>query len=247
MSSEFIISAFVIGLLGAGHCFAMCGGIGAALSFAIDQHGARPARKWYLLLGYHVGRISSYSLMGALFAFSLAQLPSLFGMSWLRLLAGSMLILMGLYLAGVYMGLRVLERAGQYFWRVIQPLGRRLMPVKNPRQALLLGTVWGWLPCGLVYSALVFASAQGDPGRGALAMMAFGLGTMPATLVTGIAAERLSALLRQSWLRMLTGSVLILFGAWTILASVQHRHHDHHAPNPSGDSQSSASEHSHHH
>jgi len=134
----------------------------------------------------------------------------------LRVIAALLLIGMGLYLAGWWSGLTRVEALGRGLWRHIQPYASRLMPVTSLPRALLLGTLWGWLPCGLVYSTLLWSASQGDALDSALLMLAFGLGTWPVLLATGLAAERLTTLLRKRGIRVIGGVMVILFGLWTM-------------------------------
>ena len=96
------------------------------------------------------------------------------------------------------------------------------MPVTSVPQALFLGAIWGWLPCGLVYSSLLWAASQGSAINSALLMLVFGLGTVPVLLATGMAAERLTALLRQRGVRIAGGVLVMLFGLWTLPGPHQH-------------------------
>jgi hypothetical protein len=98
-------------------------------------------------------------------------------------------------------------------------LARRLQPGRSFAGALALGMLWGWLPCGLVYSALAFAVTAGDAWHGALLMAGFGLGTLPAMLATGLLAQRVTALGRVVASRRLAGAMLIACGVWTFAAS----------------------------
>ena len=145
------LSAFLLGLLGAGHCLGMCGGLASALGLNTGQND-----KLERLLAYNLGRISSYCIAGLIvgaLGFWLSQ--QLSAAIVLRYLAAMMLILMGLYLGQWFNGLLVTEKLGQKLWRIIQPLGKRFIPIRSTSDALLIGMVWGWLPCGLVYSALI--------------------------------------------------------------------------------------------
>lgn len=128
-----------------------------------------------------------------------------------------MLILLGLYLAEIWRGVIVLERLGAQLWQKIKPLSRRLMPVQTPLQAFALGMLWGWLPCGLVYSVLVAAIATGSALRGGLLMLAFGLGTLPTLLAMGMAATRLKTLLQNIWVRRISGLIVLGFGLFGLL------------------------------
>lgn len=209
-----LLSALTLGLLGSGHCIGMCGGVMGALGMAIpadQQH-----RKLHYLLLYNLGRICSYALAGFLFGlagWAVGNSPVAMGM---RVLAGLLLIAMGLYLAGWWFGLTRLEKLGQHLWRPIQQKAKGLMPLKQRRHALLLGALWGWLPCGLVYSTLIWSASQGDAGLSALLMLCFGLGTWPVLIASGFAAEHLGHFLRHSGVRAVAGLLVILYGIWTL-------------------------------
>ena len=209
-----LISALILGLLGGGHCLGMCGGLMGALTLAIppEQRG----RRLQLLLAYNLGRILSYASAGLLFGLAGWAVASSPAAMLLRIVAGLLLISMGLYLGGWWSGLTRIEALGRGLWRHIQPVASRLLPVSSLPRALLLGALWGWLPCGLVYSTLLWAASQGDALDSGLLMLAFGLGTWPVLLATGMAAERLTALLRRRGVRMAGGLWVILFGLWTL-------------------------------
>lgn len=209
-----LISALILGLLGGGHCLGMCGGLMGALTLAIppEQRG----RRLQLLLAYNLGRILSYATAGLLFGLAGWAVASSPAAMLLRIVAGLLLISMGLYLGGWWSGLTRIEALGRGLWRHIQPVASRLLPVSSLPRALLLGALWGWLPCGLVYSTLLWAASQGDALDSGLLMLAFGLGTWPVLLATGMAAERLTALLRRRGVRMAGGLLVILFGLWTL-------------------------------
>lgn len=212
-----LLAAFVFGLMGGAHCIGMCGGIMSALTFAVPPSMRHPARLSGLLLSYNIGRISSYMIAGALVAtlgtvFSIAPAARMA----LQVFAAIMLILMALYIANWWKGLLKVEAVGRRIWRHIEPFGRRLMPVVKLPQAFALGAVWGWLPCGLVYSMLAWSLAIAEPVRGALLMGAFGLGTLPALLATGFAARQLSALIRHPATRSIAALCIISFALWQL-------------------------------
>lgn len=216
-----LFAAFLAGLLGGVHCVGMCGGIVAAMSL---QPGGetRAGGRAVLHFAYNGGRIASYALAGALAgllgsaAFLSEHLLPL--QRGLYALAQVVLILLGLYLAGLNHAVLVLERLGGRLWRRLQPLFTRLLPIRGPGQALLAGGVWGWLPCGLVYSVLVSALAAGDAARGGLLMLAFGLGTLPNLLLMGWAGERLRRYTGNVWLRRGAGLLVAGIGAWGLAA-----------------------------
>ncbi|MBH3450777.1 sulfite exporter TauE/SafE family protein [Pseudomonas putida] len=213
-------SALVLGLLGGGHCLGMCGGLMGALTLAIPPE--QRSRRLRLLLAYNLGRIFSYASAGLLLGlagWAVARSPAALG---LRVVAALLLIAMGLYLAGWWSGLTRIEALGRGLWLHIQPVASRLLPVSSLPRALLLGALWGWLPCGLVYSTLLWAASQGNAGYSAALMLAFGLGTWPVLLATGLAAERVNALLRRRSVRVAGGVLVMLFGVWTLPGPHQH-------------------------
>ncbi len=204
------VSLLIVGLLGGVHCVGMCGGIVGALS--LGQPG-----RWSLQLAYNLGRLLSYCVAGAL-AGGLgsgvevaAQWP---GRLALYVVANLMLVALGGYLLGSTRPLAVLEQLGGHLWRRLQPLTRCWLPARGWRQALPLGMLWGWLPCGLVYSALTAAMASGSPAGGARAMLAFGIGTLPNLLLAGMLATQMQVWTRRPWMRTLAGLAVVAFGLY---------------------------------
>jgi len=223
-----LVTAFLLGLLSSAHCVGMCGGIMGALTMAIPAEARQ--RRLQLLLSYNLGRIASYVLMGILFGLFASVFTQWGGNGWLRMLAGILMILMGLYLADWWRGLVYLERLGRHLWAYLQPLGKSFLPVTSAPKALILGSIWGWLPCGLVYSALAYAMTQAQPLAAGSVMLAFGLGTLPAVLLTGLAAQQLTRWLQRRYIRIGFALLVILFGVWTIRGGLGHGHHHEHAP-----------------
>nr|VFK40700.1 MAG: hypothetical protein BECKSD772F_GA0070984_10673 [Candidatus Kentron sp. SD]VFK44228.1 MAG: hypothetical protein BECKSD772E_GA0070983_103513 [Candidatus Kentron sp. SD]VFK80850.1 MAG: hypothetical protein BECKSD772D_GA0070982_11671 [Candidatus Kentron sp. SD] len=231
--SPFVIStapylaAFLAGLLGGVHCIGMCGGIIGALSMGLPAPARKPLSLASYIFSYNAGRIFTYALAGAVMGWSGNMATGLLEQyqSWLalRILAALFMIAMGLYLGGWWFGLATVERGGGIIWRWLSPIGNRLLPVKNLKQALLLGVVWGWLPCGLVYSFLIWALAAGGWREGALFMISFGLGTLPTLMGIGFAASALQRFLQRSDIRRLAGLMVVGFGILTLVATVIHR------------------------
>ncbi|CCK75818.1 Cytochrome c biogenesis protein, transmembrane region [Oleispira antarctica RB-8] len=214
-----LITAFLLGLMGASHCMVMCGGIAAAASSATHKKNSSNNNLSFLLL-FNLGRITSYSIAGlivSLLGLWLADSHQI-AQQILRSIAGVLLLLMGFYVARWWMLLTRLESAGQFIWRYIQPMTRKLIPIKSKPQALALGLLWGWLPCGLIYSTLAWVAANGEPALGALTMFCFGLGTLPGILAAGIFAQQLNKLISHSYFRQLAGALLICYGIWTLFA-----------------------------
>lgn len=216
------VSALLVGLAGGLHCWGMCGGIISALSFAT------PDRNPTLIVGYSLGRLTTYALLGALVS-ALVGLGREFAYVPMvaRLVAGVLLILMGAYLLGWSAGLAWLERCGAKLWRYLEPLAGRLLPVRTLPAAVGFGLVWGWLPCGLVYSALALSATAMNPWIGALVMVSFGVGTLPAVLAAGFFSQQLGQWLRRRALRWAFALSLMGFGVWTAISGLSHRHETH--------------------
>ncbi|MBO1519453.1 sulfite exporter TauE/SafE family protein [Oceanisphaera pacifica] len=211
-------AALLIGFLGAGHCIAMCGGVAAAFSMAIPKEQQR--WQWLYLLSYNAGRILSYSIAGALVGGIFASLAEVsagkHALVYFRLLTGVMMILLGLYLARWWFFLLHLEKLGAGIWRHIKPLASRFIPFKSPLAAFPFGMVWGWLPCGLVYSALTWSAVSGGALEGARVMALFGLGTLPTLLALGGLAGQLRHWLNHPKFRQVSGILLICYGLFTL-------------------------------
>ena len=212
-----LMSAFLVGLLGGGHCVGMCGGIVGAVSMHLPQSKSKVP----FLLAYNAGRILSYTIAGAIAG--LVGASSFFLQHVLPIqhvlysISSLMLIALGLYLAGIWHGVTYLENAGKVIWKTLQPYSKRYIPVQNFRQAFILGGLWGWLPCGLVYSVLIAAIATGNGVSGGLLMLAFGLGTLPTLLTMGMAAVRLKTVLQNIWVRRASGLLVLGFGLLGLL------------------------------
>ena len=213
MAELALLSFFITGLLAGTHCAGMCGGIVSAVSLSRAPNAAPPLVH---LLAFNIGRVASYTtagaIVGALGAGSLLLGPQQPIQTILYLAANVMLIGLGLYVAGLSRAVTVLERVGAVVWRWISPFGRRLLPVRSSGQAFALGGVWGWLPCGLVYSILTAALASGHPLNGALTMAAFGLGTLPNLIALGYFADRIRPLLQRRGVRLAAGLMIVAFG-----------------------------------
>lgn len=210
------LGAFLMGLFGALHCVGMCGSIMGVLTFSLPRETRQnPPRLLGYLSYYSLGRILSYSLAGALAgAFGanlLFRISPQYGHSVLLLIATFLMVAVGFYLAGWFPGFSRIEKAGIPIWKKLEPLGRKLLPVSSPWQALLYGLIWGWLPCGLVYSALFIALGQGSAAQGGIFMLLFGLGTLPAVMATGIFAEQIMRIARNPQMRVVAGISLIVF------------------------------------
>jgi len=222
MGAEYgVAAAFLVGLFGGVHCVGMCGGIVGTLGLGLPEPvRARPLATLPYLVLYNAGRILSYTvagvLMGGIGVLATHWLAIREAQLLLQVVAGLFMIAMGLYLGGWWLGLVKLERAGGILWRTLEPAARRVMPVRGPGQAFLLGLLWGWLPCGLVYSVLIWAVSAGSAVQGGLLMLSFGLGTLPNLMAMGLFAAGLSRWLRRPAARYAAGLTVSLLGVLTL-------------------------------
>jgi len=206
----------LLGVVSSVHCAGMCGGIVAAFASrrVIPIRAERAPRHWLHVTLFNAGRLTTYSFAGALAgtlgagAYAAAALPA---QAALYLAANLVLIVAGLHLFGAGRSLSRLEALGVPLWRRLQPL---VVRSSNP---YLSGLMWGWLPCALVYGALAAATLAGSPARAAAAMLAFGIGTLPALMAAGLAATRLRARLGRRAVRIAAGSAFLGFGAYGLV------------------------------
>ncbi|GGD52658.1 sulfite exporter TauE/SafE family protein [Lacimicrobium alkaliphilum] len=217
MSSDPLwLAALLIGLAGSVHCVAMCGGIVGALTMSIP----RKTSAFPYMASYHAGRILSYSVAGAL----TGSLGAIFsnqvsnGMMLLNLFSGLFLIALGLYIGDWWRGLAALEKLGGRIWKPLVPFSKKFLPFRHPLAALPYGIIWGWLPCGLVYSTLSWSLASGSALKGAMVMAMFGLGTLPALLSLGAFSHQLKPVLRHPMSKKVIALCLLGFGFYVLLA-----------------------------
>jgi sulfite exporter TauE/SafE len=213
---------FIIGLLSAAHCFGMCGGIVGALTMSLaPEVRERNSHLFFYSLAYNAGRITSYAIAGILAGWLGGTLVDLIapehGLPLLRIVAAIIVILLGLYLGGWLPRLAMIEGLGAPIWKKLQPIGQRLLPVSSPLQAFLFGAVWGWLPCGLVYYALLLAVTEGNAIDAGLYMLMFGLGTLIPMLLASMLAGRLNHWRKSRIIQRISGGLLILMGLISLL------------------------------
>jgi len=227
MLSAVLLSAFLMGLIGSTHCIGMCGGIISTLSTNFSGNAQRKSLS--IQLFYNIGRITSYSLIGLLIGFFssnlMEMLPNPHAVS--MKIAGVFFILLRLYINQILNSFKYLEAAGQKLWVRVEPFGRKYLPAQTALDAWKLGLVWGWLPCGLVYSALALAITQTSPLHSALTMFIFGLGTLPTLLLIGHFAQNVKSILQNRNIRLLLGIILIVYGISQLLGYSTFMMHDH--------------------
>ncbi len=220
-SASYIV-AFTMGLFSSMHCIGMCGSIIGTLTLSLSPEIRNKKNRLFpFVLNYNIGRIVSYTLAGALVGVieSLLTLPLSHGEGHriLQLISAVIMACAGLYIAGWFPRFAYIEKAGVHLWKKMEPFGRKLIPVKNLTQAYLFGMVWGWLPCGLVYTALALAATTGDITKSALSMLSFGLGTLPAVMGVGIMTGALMRLSRMQYFKQAIGLLMIALALVAVL------------------------------
>ncbi|WP_037586626.1 sulfite exporter TauE/SafE family protein [Stenoxybacter acetivorans] len=210
------LTLLLIGFLGGGHCVAMCGGLSSAFALQLPERISRVK----LIVLLNLGRISGYVFIGVLLG-ALGQL----GLSLdktrtlqmgLFVFANVLLILLGLYVAGLSQWIIYAERLGKPIWQRLNPILNRLLPIQSLSACVGVGFLWGWLPCGLVYSASLYALSSGDALSGGLNMAAFGLGTLPNLLAMGVFAAQLKDWLNRRKVRLAMGLLLVCWALWQL-------------------------------
>lgn len=223
-----IIAMFFMGLMSSAHCIGMCGGIASALSLSSSAHSFTPElsslsrlfKKLTPLFFYNLGRLFSYALIGGLLGGLVATLTDLshftHQLGVLRFIAALLLLLVALHIGQVWQGINLIEKGGKRIWGLISPLALPFMPLKRKAHALPLGMIWGWLPCGMVYSALSVAAVTANSLSAALTMLAFGLGTLPAMLLVGGMAEKIKLKLNNLKIRRFFAFILFTYAIFSI-------------------------------
>ena len=223
-----LLIAFNLGLISTLHCWGMCGSIITAFSLGLPEQAASGGR----IVCFNLGRVSSYTVAGIICGLLGAGLFELIqeyhGQMILQVLAAVILISIGLHLGGWFPQFNRIEMIGMLFWRRLQPLTRRLVPVDNPAKAFASGLIWGWLPCGLVYSVLLWNLAKADPVISGLNMLAFGLGTLPGMVTAGFAAKTTERFLKKLELRRILGALVIVTGLFSLWVPLFQDHSAHH-------------------
>lgn len=213
-------AALLTGLLGSAHCLGMCAGISGL--FAVNAEIGTLKRQLPMAIAYNTGRVLTYALLGAVvatFGGALVEAKPTLARPIL-LITGTVIILIGLQVAFNLRLLNPIEKMGALLWKQLAPIAKHFVPVNSLPRALGLGLLWGWLPCGLVYSVLLIAATSAVPLAGAATMLAFGIGTMPAMVLTGVGTAQLSAFMRRRGARLGLGLVMVALGVLTIMMPV---------------------------
>jgi len=238
MTWALFLAAFSMGLFGSPHCLGMCGGIVTA--FGLSMQHVSESKKNGLILTYHLGRLISYSLLGLIESvIGVAIFQSIMSNSAPRIVLGAVLVLIGLAMLGLPL-FNQLEKFGMRFWQSLAPIRKKVFPIDSFGKALFAGLLWGFLPCGLVYGALMMAIAGNNIATGAALMFVFGLGTMPMLIATQKTVGMLQSSIKRFRLRQINGVIMMLSGLAVIFIPMM-MHHNHNHGSHSQSSQSHAS------
>ena len=239
MTWALFLAAFSMGLFGSPHCLGMCGGIVTA--FGLSMQHVSDSKKNGLILTYHVGRLISYSLLGLIASLvGVAIFQSIMSNSAPRIVLGAVLMLIGLAMLGLPL-FNHLEKFGMRFWQSLAPLRKKVFPIDSFGKALFAGLLWGFLPCGLVYGALMMAIAGNNIATGAALMFVFGLGTMPMLIATQKTVGMLQSSIKNFRLRQINGVIMMLSGLAVIFIPMMMHHNHNHNHNHGSHNQSSHS------
>lgn len=222
-------AALALGVVGSTHCVAMCGGMvglsRAARRTSLPIAGA-PKSAALVVAAQHAGRLGSYAIVGAL-AGGAGKLAFAKWQIGLELAAGVAMVGLGLFLCGLLPAFSRVEALGAPLWRAIRPLGQRLLPLRTPWHALGFGALWGFLPCGLVYSALSLAVLAGSAAGGAVTMVAFGAGTLPALVALGAVVGVFARFFGSARVRIAGGAIVAMLGAVHLTLAADKLHDPH--------------------
>lgn len=226
-------SLFLAGLIGsAGHCVGMCGPfvLGQAVSRLEGVPAARMTEFHRLagaaLVPYHFGRMTTYALLGAAAGALAGEMIDVTGMRWISagLLTLAALFFLGYAVRRLGVALPWLASGGETWWS--RTVGRRVRPLFDRPTGLrgyVLGLALGFLPCGLLYGAVAAAAATGSALSGAMAMVAFALGTVPALIAVGLAghvagARWSNAVVRVTPFLFVVNAAALSYLAWRMVA-----------------------------
>ncbi len=222
-------TAFTMGLMGSIHCLGMCGGM--LLTISVPNQEERR----HLLITSQLARVCSYTVLGLLFGLLGSSVTLVTDLPILNIVSIALTLMLALYILGLWNLLQFIERGGAVLWKALKPIQTRVLPIDKTANAVQFGLMWGLLPCGMVYTALALAISTGTSIGGALIMLAFGFGTLPSMLGSGMFAANLRLMSRKKWFKYLVAVFLITFAGYQIqsLNTAQdadmevHSHHHH--------------------
>ena len=219
MTIALLVAALLMGFFGSPHCLGMCGGLVTA--FGLSMKEVSPAKRRALVATYHFGRLSSYAFLGLLAGLigTAVLQPLMQNNNIPRILLGLVLVFVGVTMLGAPF-LNKLERFGMRFWQYLSPIRQKVFPLNTFPRALSAGLLWGFLPCGLVYGALLIAVVAHNPLSGAALKFVFGLGTVPMLVATHETVGWLRDKIGRFRLRQLNGAIMVLSGLAVVFVPI---------------------------
>ena len=237
MTELTLVACFITGLVSTLHCWGMCGGITTLL---VTQTSQAQNKAFNLsALYYNLGRIFSYALIGLLAGIFSQFSSNVFffnsGHIALQIFSSLILILIAMKILGRFVLLDFIENHMRIIWAPMQKVLATLLPAQTPIQQFSVGMIWGWLPCGMVYSILLLALASGNAIDSMLYLLCFGIGTLPGMFSLGLGADSFLKRMDHQSFRYVSAAIIILIALWQPLnwlvqpeAHHQHEHHHHH-------------------
>ena len=229
-----LLASFIVGLSSTLHCLGMCSGISTVL-FLQNTKPENNLRVYKNALVYNFGRLFSYTAIGLLAGVAsqfVSQAFLLQGHFFLQVCSSIILILIALNIIGVFSISLILEKLAIFIWQPIKNLMKSFIPAKSPVEIFCLGLVWGWLPCGLVYSVLLLAVSSGNAIQSGLCMLAFGLGTLPGMLMTSVGSNIIKRGMQKPVFKYISAFLIIIIALIPFKTAFidhdQHAHHSHH-------------------
>lgn len=219
MTLALVVAAVLMGFFGSPHCLGMCGGLVSAFGLSMQDLTAKKRRA--LVATYHLGRLLSYATLGLIAGLvgTTVLAPLIADNNLPRILLGLVLVFVGMVMLGAPF-LNKLERLGMKFWQKLAPIRQKVFPLNTYPRALSAGLLWGFLPCGLVYGALLIAVVGHSPLSGAMLMFAFGLGTLPMLIATHETVGWLRNQIGRLKLRQMNGAIMMLSGVAVIAVPI---------------------------
>jgi len=227
MPLEMLLTAFLIGLLGSGHCVGMCGGFTSFV--ALQLNDKQKQRQYGSLLLFNLGRITTYCLLALVFSYFASLAFSVIDVSIASKLqiyfSSIMFILLGLYVSRWWKGLALLEKAGFYLHQKLKPFTNKLRPTQSLWHLYLYGLTWGLFPCGMVYTALLIAVAYSSVLNAVAYMFLFGMGTLPLMMLAPYLLVRVNKIFNNNAVRSIFGLFFIALGVLLFFLGGELHHH----------------------
>lgn len=206
-----IITALSIGLLSSGHCLGMCGPIITILSIKSKNY------KYKVL--YNLGRILSYitmvtilNFLGYFFFYS----NNVYIKLTIKIIGNTSIILIGLYISNILNLISYLEYITFKTWVLISSIINKINKEKLIN-AITLGFIWGYIPCGLTYNMAIWCLSFESITKSIILMCSFGIGTLPSMLIASYLSSKKNLLNTNKFLKLIIGLMIIAFGVSNII------------------------------